>query len=151
MARAPLQVLVLLYRRTENGHEYCVFRRSDSGWWQGVAGGGEDTETPEEAARRELMEEAGLDLPVMRLQMMDTMPVTVFRERELYGWPDDLYAVPQYAFAADATGHEVKLSDEHTVCEWLTYPLAQERLFFQSNKNALWELDHRLGDGSLPG
>jgi dATP pyrophosphohydrolase len=55
-----------------------------------------------------------------------------------------LYAVPQYTFGADATGLVVTLSDEHTGCEWLDYQRAHDRLFFQSNKNALWELNHRL-------
>jgi dATP pyrophosphohydrolase len=88
-----MQVLVLPYRFVDDSREYCVFRREDNGWWQGVAGGGEDDETPEQAARRELAEETGLDLPVQRLQSLDTMPVTTFRNRHLCGWPDDLYAV----------------------------------------------------------
>ena len=46
MARAPFQVLVLLFRRTEDGGvEYGVLCRSDDGNWQGVAGGGEERET----------------------------------------------------------------------------------------------------------
>jgi hypothetical protein len=28
---------------------------------------------------------------------------------------------------------------------WLDYQVAHDLLFFQSNKNALWELDYRLG------
>jgi dATP pyrophosphohydrolase len=149
MSRAPFQVLVLPYRFVNDRREYCVFRRQDSGRWQGVAGGGEDDETPEPAARRELMEETGLELPVQRLQSMDTMPVTTFRNRRHYGWPDDLYVVPQYTFGVDATGREVVLSDEHSGLAWLDYQVAHDLLFFQSNKNALWELDYRLASSAL--
>jgi dATP pyrophosphohydrolase len=144
-----MQVLVLPYRLLGDSREYCVFRRQDSGWWQGVADGGEDDETPEQAARRDLLEETGMDLPVQRLQSMDTMPVTTFRSRHLYGWPNDLYAVPQYTFGVDATGREAVLSDEHSGLAWLDYRVAHDLLFFQSNKNALWELDYRLGISQL--
>src|SRR5437868_2175553 len=61
MGRAPFQVLVILFRRTASRDvEYAVFRRSDDGAWQGIAGGGEDDETALEAARRETFEEGGI-------------------------------------------------------------------------------------------
>lgn len=43
--RAPYQVLVFPYYIGSNGIEYAIFRRSDSGWWQAISGGGEDGET----------------------------------------------------------------------------------------------------------
>ena len=61
VTRAPFQVLVYPYRRVDDGaFEYALLRRSDAGYWQAVAGGGEDDETPLEAARREAYEEAGI-------------------------------------------------------------------------------------------
>ena len=60
MTRAPFQVLIYPYRRIhEDGFEYAVFKRADEGFWQGISGGGEDGESPLEAARREAFEEAG--------------------------------------------------------------------------------------------
>ncbi|HDL04546.1 MAG TPA: hypothetical protein ENH25_10500 [candidate division Zixibacteria bacterium] len=56
MARAPFQVLVIPYYKDENGNiVYAVFkRRPDNGdFWQPIAGGGEDDETPLQAACRE--------------------------------------------------------------------------------------------------
>ena len=59
MPRAPYQVLVLPYRRTNAGEfEYALFQRANEGFWQFIAGGGEDDETPLQAARRETWEEA---------------------------------------------------------------------------------------------
>lgn len=49
--RAPFQVLVLPYRRTEGGLFYAVFRRLDCAYWQGLAGG-EVREAPPQAARQ---------------------------------------------------------------------------------------------------
>ena len=51
--RAPFQILVIPFRRTAAGLEFAVLRRSDADYWQFVAGGGEDDETPLQAARRE--------------------------------------------------------------------------------------------------
>ena len=61
MARAPFQVLVYPYRKIDdNEYEYALLKRSDAGWWQAIAGGGEDDETPIETAKREAYEEAGI-------------------------------------------------------------------------------------------
>ena len=49
--RSPLQILVLPFRKNSNGEfEFAVFRRTDAGFWQGIAGGGEDNEIPEATA-----------------------------------------------------------------------------------------------------
>ena len=150
MPRAPMQVLVLPFRRTPEGLNYCVLRRADDGRWQGVAGGGEQGERSDEAARREAYEEIGLPVsaPLYRLQSMDTIPVAGFRARVT--WPSDLYAIPQYTFGADATGHQPHLSPEHTEYRWAGYATAYELLAYQSNQNALWELDERLRQNDLP-
>ncbi|MEA4882954.1 MAG: NUDIX domain-containing protein [Clostridia bacterium] len=65
MSRAPFQVLILPYAVAPSGEIlYCVFRRqmSDGGYWQAIAGGGEGSETPLEAARREAFEDAQITL-----------------------------------------------------------------------------------------
>jgi dATP pyrophosphohydrolase len=81
MPRAPFQVVVLPFRSGVDGvPQYCVMRRADQGYWQFVAGGGEDDESPEQAARREAVEEAGFPYAasLYRLQSMDTVPVISF-------------------------------------------------------------------------
>ncbi|HDX9628677.1 TPA: hypothetical protein ROY30_002345 [Bacillus cereus] len=40
--RAPYQVLIFPYIITEDSIQYAIFNRSDYGYWQGIAGGGED-------------------------------------------------------------------------------------------------------------
>lgn len=54
LARAPFQCLILPYIIEDEVIKYGVFKRSDHGFWQFISGGGEDTETPLEAAHREL-------------------------------------------------------------------------------------------------
>lgn len=58
MARSQFQVLIIPYRIARDGTpEYVVTKRSDMDAWQFLSGGGEDQETPMEAARREANEE----------------------------------------------------------------------------------------------
>ncbi len=119
-------------------------RRSDYLCWQGIAGGGEDAETPLEAAQREALEEAGLAAAshFTSLQSSCTVPVTFFQDNGT--WDTALYVIPQYAFGADCTGQPLTLSDEHDAVEWLPYAEASARFTYDSNRTALWELNQRL-------
>lgn len=149
--RALFQVLVFPFRTTPTGVEYAVFRREDEGWWQGVAGGGEGEESPSEAAARELREETGLDeaRAFYRLDTTTSIPKIFFKGHA--NWDPDIYVIPEYAFAADASGADLVLSDEHTAVEWLSYDEAFARLKWDSNRTALWELSTRLRNGALTG
>ncbi|MED2150943.1 NUDIX pyrophosphatase, partial [Bacillus thuringiensis] len=49
--RAPYQVLIFPYIKTVDSIQYAIFNRSDYGYWQGIAGGGEDGEIPIESAK----------------------------------------------------------------------------------------------------
>ena len=150
MARAPFQVLVLPFRISEFGeYEFAIFRREDAGYWQGVAGGGEVGETIQEAALREMNEEANIPIsvPFYQLKTMTYMPVYFFKAREQ--WPQDQYVIPGYCFAADASGISIELSHEHTEYKWVSYDDAAKMLYWSNNKTALWELKERLRNGDL--
>ena len=145
MARAPFQVLVYPYRRVgDNEFEYALLKRSDAGWWQAIAGGGEDSETPLEAARRETREEAGISSPAQFLQLdtVEPMPVTGFRDSHL--WGENVYVIPQYCFGVLVQEGHITLSREHTDFQWLKYDEAYHRLKYDGNRTALWELNQRL-------
>jgi dATP pyrophosphohydrolase len=147
--RAPFQVLVLPFRRSGPAVKYALFRRTDAGYWQGIAGGGESGETPPMAARRETFEESGI-LPtaaLYELSMRSHVPVTEFEARAY--WPRDLYVIPEYAFAVEAETSSLILSDEHMSAEWLSEEEAIARLHWQTNKVALWELAQRIRDDTL--
>lgn len=147
MTRAPFQVLVIPYRFTaENALEYALFLRKSPRYgefWQPIAGGGEDDETPREAAKRETHEETGLPLSsnLITLDSHTTIPTS-----QIAGmlWGPAVLVIPEYAYGVFASDRQIKISDEHTAYRWVDYPSAQEMLRFDSNKNALWELDYRL-------
>ncbi len=145
MARAPFQVLVYPYRQSKNGQiEYALLRRSDQGFWQGIAGGGEDDETPLDAAMRETYEETGIP-PTAEFLRLDTVePIPVYHFSTSHIWGDHIYVIPQYTFGVATPNLQIVLSHEHTAYRWLFYEEAYELLRYDGNKTALWELDKRL-------
>lgn len=153
MPRAPFQVLVLPFRRRGTGVlEYALFERADLGYWQGIAGGGEDEEMPLAAARREAWEEARVPTTAdfYPLATRCSVPVSNIHVSARGHWPRNLYVLPIHAFAVDCSGAELRLSAEHTAYEWLRYADAARRLRWDSDRTALWELDQRIHDDDLP-
>ena len=129
--------------RKRTALEVAVFHRADYRLWQFVSGGGEDDETPEAAAIREVAEEAGIiERPLWALDSMTMIPGCWFHDWA--SWPADVLLIPEHAFAVDVGETEIVASGEHLAFEWLGLQPAMERLRFDSNKNALWELHERL-------
>jgi len=151
MARAKFQVLVIPYVIQDEQIKYCMFLRADMGIWQFVAGGGEDDETPIEAAKREANEEANIAY-TNSFDMLDTccsIPTEGFNEADRHRWGEDCFVIPEYSFAVNVNGADIKLSHEHIKYEWLDYKSARELLKFDSNKTALSELNTRIKKGLL--
>lgn len=144
--RAPFQILAIPYKFIDGEPFFCVFCRSDSSDWQFVAGGGEDSESAFDAARREIFEEIGVEATtILKLKSMCYIPADIFPKRKLYNWPDDMYVIPEYSFAFRCD-EKIKLSCEHSDFRWLTYNDAVKILKWDSNKTALYELNCRLKD-----
>ena len=142
--RAPFQILAIPYRRSNDILEFCVFHRADFDQWQFIAGGGEDNESPAQAAKREISEECGVIVDyIIELKSMCYIPTDIFPMRYLSNWPEDTYVVPEYTFGFEYAD-KIKLSHEHTECEWLTYEDAYAKLKWDSNRTALYELNCRL-------
>lgn len=146
MARAPFQVLVFLYRPIAQGSiEYRIFHRQDHDYWQGIAGDGEDVETPLEAAHRETAEEAGLrpsEFVLNQLMSLAMIPAVQFGGLL---WGPAVPVIPEYAFGAKCVGQaDVTISPEHVEFRWASYETATSLLKWDSNRTALWELDYRL-------
>lgn len=145
MGRAKYQVLVIPYRIQDNIIKYAVFHRSDMEIWQFIAGDGEDGETPLQSARREAFEEAGIPTnknyhPLETRCSISTECFKVHRKI----WGEDCLVIPEYAFAVNVETDEMILSDEHTDCQWMDYETAKEKLRYDSNKVALWEVDNKI-------
>lgn len=144
--RSPFQILAIPYKVTDSLILYCVFHRSDFDQWQFIAGGGEDDETPLQAAKREIFEEAGVEAEnIIQLKSMCYIPTDIFHKKHLYNWPVNTYVVPEYSFSFNCT-ENIKLSHGHNECIWLNYETALKHLKWDSNRTALYELNCRLND-----
>lgn len=151
LTRAPFQILAFPFIIEHGAPLYALFRRSagTGGYWQGIAGGGEGDETPLAAARRESMEEAGIDpgspyLPLDAMAMLPVVSVCGFL------WGDDLLVIPEHAFGVEVASRALILSSEHQEYAWHRFEEAMGMLKWDSNRTALWELDHRLRRRSHP-
>jgi dATP pyrophosphohydrolase len=148
MPRAPINILVLPFRLKDKNVEYAILKRADKGLyggiWQFISGGAEDDETKEDALRREAFEEAGIpqDSAFYRLDTFFTVPRFNFAVTD--HWPKNLYSVPNYCFAVNYPVENLILSHEHSEYKWCSYDECFDKLYFLSNKNAMWELHSRL-------
>lgn len=142
--RAPFQILAIPYRIVNESPLYCVFRRADFDQWQFIAGGGENYETPLNAAKREAFEEGGAKSDKwIELKSLSYIPVEVISENHRQYWDKDTYVIPEYSFGFEFNG-EIKVSHEHIECIWVTYEKAIQKLKWDSNRTALYELNCRL-------
>jgi len=143
--RAAFQILAVPYRIIENSPLYCVLRRIDLDWWQFIAGGGEDGETPLEAAKREVFEEGGVKSSRwIKLKSLSYIPASmIIPEKYRQHWGKQAYVIPEYTFGFECQ-ENIKLSHEHTEYVWLNYDEATKYLKWDSNRTALYELDCRL-------
>ncbi len=140
--RQPYQVLVFPYILTEKGYEYAIFKRKDLEVWQGIAGGGEEGETPPETARREAYEEAliPMDSGYISLTSIGAIPAESVGAFEGLG----IKTVPEHAFGVNVKSKKLTIGHEHTEYSWLTYEEAMNKLNWESNKKALTELNDVL-------
>ena len=138
--REPYQILSIPYRIVNGIPLFCVFRRSDSNYWQFIAGGVENGETPIEAAKRETFEEIGVEPNIIQqLTCIAYVPAEVIAESRRQHWDKNTFVIPEYSFAFECD-LEPTLSNEHTEYKWLTYDEARKLLKWDSNKVAMYEI-----------
>lgn len=143
--RAPYNVLVLPYFRTEGKTVYCIFKREDLDVWQFIAGGGEEGEAPITAAKRESFEEANISetQQYKELKSMCYVSVDNFSEKARANWGEQ-YVIPVYSFAVELDSKDICISHEHTEYCWCTYEEASNLLHFDLDRTALYELNERI-------
>lgn len=142
--REPYQILSIPYRIVDDTPLFCIFRRADSKYWQFIAGGGENGETPIEAAIRETIEEIGVEpINIKQLTCISYVPAEVIAESRRQHWDKNTFVIPEYSFAFECDS-EPMLSNEHTEYKWLTYDEARKILKWDPNRTALYELNCRL-------
>jgi dATP pyrophosphohydrolase len=145
--RQPIQVLVYVARLNGGECQYLMLHRiirQDLGlddFWQGVTGGVEDSETPLQAAYRELREETGF-VPdrLVDLGYSYTFPLSD-KWRDLYA--DGVEEIREFVFVAEVSGREEPRIDprEHDVWQWSSFEEALVLLYWPENITALCRAD----------
>ncbi len=148
--RTTYQVLVLPYQTDGTQNRYCIFKRRDLHCWQFIAGGGETEDASAlDTAKREAFEEANISTDETFTALETQCSISTEHFAAHSQWGAHCLVIPEYSFAVKVTRPDLRLSREHTVYEWVDYDTALQRLRYDSNKVALWELDNKLKLGLL--
>lgn len=123
----PHEVLLVVYRP---GPEFLVLLRSPErhGYWNLVAGGVEEGETPSAAAGRELGEESGLANP----GRLEPLPLEL-----TYVRPEGPKVTMHAFLAAAPAGWEPALNEEHVEYRWCSAPKAEALLAYPEPREAV--------------
>ena len=151
MPRAPFNVIVIPFRQiADDIYENAIFKRDDEGYWQFIAGGGEDDELPVVAAIREAYEESAIPVNSQYYELSSVSPVPVYHFPEgMKHWNKNTYVIPNYPFAVEAGETEIVISEEHTEFKWAGYDECAKLLYWDDNVTALWELSQRLKNNDM--
>lgn len=142
MLRQPKNIIVFPYYYNTDDILFALFKRADLDCWQGIAGGVEEGENILEAAKRESYEEAEINTNsnFIKLDSKTSIPREWFKEN----WDDNVFVVTEYSFGVEVKNQDLSLSNKHKKFGWFSYEEAMDKLKWDSNKTALWELNKRL-------
>jgi len=140
--KIPESVLVVIYTPAL---DVLLIKRADAqAYWQSVTGS-KDTpdETFEQAARREVFEETGIDCAVgtpLASHLCDWHLENIYEiyPHWQYRYASGVWQNTEHLFGLQVpAGMAVRLSPrEHTAYQWLPYALAADRCFSPSNAEA---------------
>jgi len=128
---------IIVYRLVKKEVQYLLLQYN-ARHWDFSKGGIEPNETKEDAALRELQEEAGISASID----------PGFEETFSYIFHDQdkkLAHKTVYFFVGQATSCEVALSHEHINYAWLSYNKAYEILTYDNAKHALSKAHDFIG------
>ncbi len=142
--KIPRSVLVVIHTRDL---DVLLLERADApGFWQSVTGSCDSWGEPlEETARREVLEETGLDCRDYGLADWGQDNEYEIYERWRYRYPPGVTRNREHVFGLCVPEVlPVRLSPrEHARYEWLPWARAADRCFSATNREAILSLSHR--------
>lgn len=132
--RRPESVLVVVYVSAEQ--VLLLERCQPAGFWQSVTGTLEWGESMEDCARRELLEETGIDAEPKKTGIVNRFEIMP-QWRDRYG--PEVSRNTEYVFSVRLAKlcEPVLSKQEHTRFEWLDAESAMQRCFSHTNVEAI--------------
>ena len=123
----------VVLRRSKEGIKYLILHY-EAKHWDFPKGKLEPNETEEEAAKREIKEETGID---------DVQFAEGFKQKISYFYRknDEIIHKEVVVFLAETKNEAIKLSFEHVGYVWMGYENAYNKLTFNNSKEVLKKAD----------
>ena len=141
--KQPISVLVVIY--TPTLQVLLLERAAHPGFWQSVTGSREDNEQLIDTARREVMEETGLDTTRYKLTDWHTTNNYEIFPQWRHRYAPDVTDNTEHVFSLEIPSQLTITTEpsEHRAYQWLPYEEAAARCFSSSNRDAILALPTR--------
>tara|TARA_Y100000022_G_scaffold199964_1_gene213798 strand:- start:630 stop:1049 length:420 start_codon:yes stop_codon:yes gene_type:complete len=138
MKKIPISVLVLIY--TKNKDILILKKNNDKDMWQSVTGSINDGESVDDAAKREVYEETGLNAD----NIINCNKQYIFEIYEMwrYKYDDNVTHNTEHVFLLELEERKDIVIDkeEHVSYEWTSRVKAAEKVFSHTNRQAIFDL-----------
>ncbi|HQT25844.1 MAG TPA: dihydroneopterin triphosphate diphosphatase [Burkholderiales bacterium] len=140
--KRPFSVLVVVH--TADLGVLLLERADHPGYWQSVTGSLEENENPGETAKRELLEETGLENGILSDWMIETEYEIYPEWRHRYAPGVTRNVEHVFGFTLDKPCPVRLSAREHLNFMWLPFGEAAEKVFSPSNASAIRKLPEML-------
>jgi len=138
MKKIPISVLVLIY--TKNKDILILKKNNGKDMWQSVTGSVNDGESVDDAAKREVYEETGLNTD----NIINCNKQYIFEIYEMwrYKYDDNVTHNTEHVFLLELDERKDIVIDkeEHVSYEWTSRVKAAEKVFSHTNRQAIFDL-----------
>ncbi|GAB5384916.1 MAG: dihydroneopterin triphosphate diphosphatase [Aliiglaciecola sp.] len=135
--RRPESALVVIYDAASR--VLMLQREDDPNFWQSVTGTLESDEEPVMTAKREVMEETGIDIDACGFELFDCRSVNQYeiRQQWQHRYTPECRFNTEHVFVLRVSGSESIKLTEHLSFKWLSKRAAIELAWSDTNKQAI--------------
>ncbi|WP_299073847.1 dihydroneopterin triphosphate diphosphatase [uncultured Paraglaciecola sp.] len=135
--RIPKSALTVVYNAL--GQVLVMQRNDDPMFWQSVTGTLEPSETPIQTAKREVLEETGIDIKQHGYKLLDCQKINTYeiRDRWKHRYPPNTRFNTEHVFALEVSSQQQIKLTEHSAYLWLDKSSAMQKVWSDTNREAI--------------